>query len=145
MTYLVPLEGATYEESGRVMVISHNCEVEKGLLRKPTWPMSIAPMILIDDLPRGEPKIVRAGDFLRYWELPEDPPLEEGWAVDLDLIQPTLVATVQAGVRVASIDDDGKKVLMARIMRLLALREVIAGLESTLSCSLTPPAPRKES
>ncbi len=107
------------------MVISHNCEVEKGLLRVATWPFSIAPMIQIDTLPRGEPKLVRQRKFLRYWGLPEEPPLEDGWAVDFDLLQPTLAATVQEGTRLASIDDDGRKALVFRLVNALSQREII--------------------
>jgi hypothetical protein len=123
--FYVPLPGGRREVAGRVMVISHNCEAEKGLLRVPTWPFSIAPMIEIDSFPRGEPKAIRARKFLRYWGLPEVDPLAEGWAVDLDLVQPTLAATVQDGTRVASIDDDGRKVLVMKLVNVLSLREIV--------------------
>jgi hypothetical protein len=108
------------------MIVSHNCELEKGLLRKPSWPFSIAPMIEIDSLPSGEPKAIRQRKFVRYWGLPEVDPLAEGWAVDFDLIQPSLAATVQDGSRVASIDDDGRKVLVMKLVNVLSLREIVS-------------------
>jgi hypothetical protein len=107
------------------MVVSHNCEVEKGLLRRPTWPFSIAPLIRIDALPHQEPDFVRRDKFLRYWALPEELPLEEGWAVDLDLVQPTLADVVRAGHRIASIDDRGQKALVGRLLNLVSLREFV--------------------
>lgn len=125
MPYVVPLADGPVWEVGRIMVLSHNCEAEKGLLRVPTWPFSIAPMIAIDDLPRGEPKLVRERKFLRYWALPEQAPLEDGWAVDLDLIQPTLAETVLTGTRIVSIDDDGRKALVFRLVNLLSEREIV--------------------
>lgn len=125
MPYLVPLPEGIFRETGRVMVVSHNCEVEKGLLRQPSWPFSIAPLVQIDALPRQEPQFVRAGRFLRYWALPEEPPLEEGWAVDLDLVQPALVQELRSGRRLVSIDDRGQEALVGRLLNLISLRAFV--------------------
>jgi hypothetical protein len=105
------------------MIVAHNCEVEKGLLRRPTWPFSVAPMIEIDTLPNQEPQFVRERKFLRYWPLPEVAPLQEGWAVDLDLVQPTIAQEVRAGNRLVSIDDRGQAALAGRLLNLVSWRE----------------------
>jgi hypothetical protein len=113
--YSIRLRGAWAEERGFVIVIAHDCEYTKAA-RQRERPLSIAPLVVIDDLPDGQATPTRANEMSRYWPLPEKEPLAVGLAVDFANIQPLIAEDLEAAQRVTSIDDDGQLALVARLL-----------------------------
>jgi hypothetical protein len=125
VVFLVPLGDEHYVESGKVMIVSHDCECDRSIERIGV-PLSAAPLTSFDEIDGANPGDsgnVRAGRHSRYWALPEDPPMDGGWAVDFALLQPVLVGRLSQGRRVASIDDDGRLALVAWLLEKYGRRE----------------------
>lgn len=122
--FLVPLPGGFYKETGRVIVVSHNCDCDKASGTDPLRPITIAPLQRLDDLPDGKGGHARHGQMWRYWALApvQDPEAEYG--VDWSLMQPTLADALVDGNRILSMDDDGQLLLADRASRMLTQREL---------------------
>jgi hypothetical protein len=122
VAYFVRLPRGLFEAVGRVMVISHSCDCEKAVERDPHRPISVVPLIRLEDLPGGQDGLVRKHAMSRYWALPEEGPMSEGWAADFAHLQPLLVEDLQAGSRLVSADEAGQTLLVARLLKVLGYR-----------------------
>jgi hypothetical protein len=105
-----------------VIVVAHDCEYTKAV-RQRDRPLGIAPLVVIDDLPDGQADPVRANEMSRYWPLPEEDPLEAGYAADLANVQPLTADDLEGEARVTSIDDRGQLALVARLLQFYGQRQ----------------------
>jgi hypothetical protein len=120
-------------QSSLGMIISHDCDCDKFLKPKTpipeqdrtTWPITMAPVHVIDELTGGRAKAVRDGDMRRYFHLPAESDLDE-LVVDLWLLQPVPMEQIMLCVRRASLSDEWRPRLWAQIIRLWTGRSIEA-------------------
>lgn len=121
------------------MVVSHDCDCDKFLKPKnpipdeqrPLFPITVAPVHLISQLPPEWASLVRESRMPRYLHLPAEGEFEE-LVVDLWHEQPVPIVTVLEQTRLASLSDEWRSRLWTQIIRLRTrrnLRELAQALE----------------
>jgi hypothetical protein len=111
--------------SGLVLVVSHSCEYTKAAENQPLRPLLISPVVGLVELPDGQGGLVARGQVARYWPLPTNGPLTP-CAADFASIQPVLASELLDGTRIASMDENGQHLLVARLLEFLSNREFAA-------------------
>ncbi len=115
------------------MIVSHDCDCDKFLKpttpvpdqARPLWPITVAPVHLIDALDGARIKLIREDRMDRYFHLPEANGLPE-LVADLWLEQPVPIVDVLECERQASLSDEWRGRLWAQIVRLRTRRDLPA-------------------
>jgi hypothetical protein len=113
LEFMVPMpDGVWQEKQWDGVVVSHDCEYTK-IAEKSTKPLLVAPVRAISDYQQRD--VIRAGGQYALWALPEEAPLEDGYVVDLRLIQPMAVRQLQDATHWTCMSDELREEFRMRV------------------------------